>query len=415
MCSYYGSSPSDLYHHNDYEVRILTQVMSMLARETHSVRQIRIVTRAASAIAQGYAICYLYDESLSILRPLAIIAMTEVAPDTKFASESNIMSVPECLPLSVTHCFPGIAALQKIIVNTRNLPPIPDLHHDLNKESEILGITPLGAIAYPCVYRDKVVGVLEVIWGESPKAFSDNIDSVLIALSTQIAFILAIDASIQKTLSLQNQIALAHENEYDQFTQELHNGPIQDITQTLSQLETIDRQIMTHLEDSRESIRQLYADLTHTQRKLGSMFFALRPILLETEGLCGSLHYLVERYRPISSTTIILACEISDTLLPKYETSIYAIIREALHNTIKYAKARQCIIQLRQYERTIIGVVRDDGIGFDADEMLANYPRGQSWGLLNIYDQARMMSAQITIHARPGQGTSIEFTIPLAE
>jgi signal transduction histidine kinase len=91
------------------------------------------------------------------------------------------------------------------------------------------------------------------------------------------------------------------------------------------------------------------------------------------------------------------------------EESLYRIAQEALHNVVKHANARHARIVLKRAGRELRLVVEDDGIGFDP--RLA--PRGHL-GLVGMRQRAERMGGDLDIAPRPGGGSRVRVSLPLA-
>jgi signal transduction histidine kinase len=84
----------------------------------------------------------------------------------------------------------------------------------------------------------------------------------------------------------------------------------------------------------------------------------------------------------------------------------YRIVQELLQNSIKYAKANEILVQITQNDGQITLLVEDDGAGFD----MQTISRGM--GINNIEHRTQFLKGEVSIHAKPGEGTSIMVTVP---
>ena len=82
--------------------------------------------------------------------------------------------------------------------------------------------------------------------------------------------------------------------------------------------------------------------------------------------------------------------------------SIYRIIQELLHNTIKHAKANEILIQLNKEDDELVIQYEDDGKGFD----IVNLQR-KGMGLENIKSRVNYLKGEISFDAKEGEGTSV--------
>lgn len=88
---------------------------------------------------------------------------------------------------------------------------------------------------------------------------------------------------------------------------------------------------------------------------------------------------------------------------------IFRIVQESLTNISRYAKARQVDITMEQHDNQLFLQVRDNGQGFG----LADVASKKTYGLLGMRERALALGGKLEINSAPGQGTTIEVTIPL--
>lgn len=86
---------------------------------------------------------------------------------------------------------------------------------------------------------------------------------------------------------------------------------------------------------------------------------------------------------------------------------LYYIIREALDNIVKYAKAKKILVQLMKYDDEIHLLIEDDGIGFDINEKKNEGGNG----LRNMSLRIAWLNGTIDLYT--DDGTSITINIPL--
>lgn len=90
---------------------------------------------------------------------------------------------------------------------------------------------------------------------------------------------------------------------------------------------------------------------------------------------------------------------------------ILLIVREAVSNAVRHARASEIRITLVRDERGINLSIVDDGIGFDPDER-PQTAAGEHLGLDNMRRRADSLGGHLSIHSEPGHGTEILLRIP---
>jgi signal transduction histidine kinase len=84
------------------------------------------------------------------------------------------------------------------------------------------------------------------------------------------------------------------------------------------------------------------------------------------------------------------------------QVATYRICQEALNNILKHAGASKVEIFLHQEENAIEVRIRDDGQGFDPEQI----PSGH-YGLSMMRERAEGVGAQLSITSQPSQGTEL--------
>ena len=100
------------------------------------------------------------------------------------------------------------------------------------------------------------------------------------------------------------------------------------------------------------------------------------------------------------------------------EEALYRIVREALHNVIKHARATEAVVRVRSTRDAVIVTVRDDGVGFTIDARTTTSGRFRAaygLGLLSMRERASEHGGACRIESEPGRGTLVEITLPLAD
>lgn len=136
----------------------------------------------------------------------------------------------------------------------------------------------------------------------------------------------------------------------------------------------------------------------------------LRPTLLDNLGICAALRWQCEEFAKRTGCPCSDQCPDAE-VQPTSEQSvaIYRIVQEALTNIAKYAKAKSVRVELFLEEDHWHLRVRDDGVGMDPEKQ--HHPT--SHGLISIRERVRALGGHVSVKGRPGDGTSIEISLPV--
>ena len=100
---------------------------------------------------------------------------------------------------------------------------------------------------------------------------------------------------------------------------------------------------------------------------------------------------------------------------PEVESTIFAIVEEAVNNARKYSQADTVSVRMSPYEGVYVTTVRDSGVGFDLKAVESNYDERGSLGLLNMRERAELLGGKLEIETRPGFGTIVTLVVPLPD
>lgn len=87
--------------------------------------------------------------------------------------------------------------------------------------------------------------------------------------------------------------------------------------------------------------------------------------------------------------------------------NIYLILKECLHNSVKYAQGNNIEIKVSRKNRKVFISYSDDGIGFNQDQV--NALNGN--GLMNMRKRSEEINAELKINSMPGKGMSLELVV----
>jgi signal transduction histidine kinase len=135
----------------------------------------------------------------------------------------------------------------------------------------------------------------------------------------------------------------------------------------------------------------------------------LRPSSLDNLGLQRTMEIQCSEFA--RRAEIRVQAEIGDVELdPEGALALYRVAQEALTNVAKYAQASEVRVSLECAEGQARLRVQDNGRGFEPTDV-----RARSHGLAGMRFRMRSCGGALAVHAAPGQGTTIEATLPVAD
>lgn len=162
------------------------------------------------------------------------------------------------------------------------------------------------------------------------------------------------------------------------------------------------------------SFHNLISTLEEAISELKDISYSLKPKMLEEMGLGIALKHLINK---VSEETgmrgEITVIDDEIRLDNKLEISFYRIAQEAINNILKYSFATNFSLQLLITKNIIRIIVSDNGIGFEADQILFGKKSSPGMGLLNIKERVESFHGKFKIDSAPGKGTMLVAEIPL--
>jgi two-component system, NarL family, sensor histidine kinase DegS len=211
---------------------------------------------------------------------------------------------------------------------------------------------------------------------------------------------------------IQMRIVEAQEAERSRLAQEIHDGPAQVLSNSIFQVEYIERILPG---DPRLAATELGILRELLRRDLGNLrafITQLRPPMLDELGLDGAIMETVEHVNALTGLTIATDLAGSSTELDDRERTVaLRVAQEALQNVRKHASANHVTVSTSLDGDSWTLEVRDDGRGFDAATVAA---RGRSnFGLQFMRERAELIGARLDIRSRPDGGTVVRLAIPI--
>ena len=193
---------------------------------------------------------------------------------------------------------------------------------------------------------------------------------------------------------------------------ELHDDTVQVLTAAMLSLDRISRldtdPAVAALVDE---VRSMIATATERTRLLT---FELRPPRLAGEGLTHAVSDLAEQAGRDTGTQFDV--DIGDLRYAfVVEEIAYRTFQELISNVRKHSGATAAAVALSPRGGVLVGLVSDNGRGFDVDRALAAARSRMHMGLAAMEERLSLAGGSVSIQSRPGTGTKVEFRLPLAQ
>jgi signal transduction histidine kinase len=233
--------------------------------------------------------------------------------------------------------------------------------------------------------------------------------------------VIAINAMLSRlenrTLELQaisERAILAQEEERVRIARGLHDETAQSISMLIIHLEQIERLLPEGnpaLQQRMIDVRQLATRLLEDLRKV---IWNLRPSILDDLGLIPAIRWYARSNLGELGVQVNFGTEDESMRLPPHiETMLFRITQEAMSNILRHAEARVVDIWLGQKNDTVFLEIRDDGRGFDMEQISGQALSRKQLGLLGIQERVSLVGGDVKIDSAPGIGTRLYISVPI--
>ena len=247
----------------------------------------------------------------------------------------------------------------------------------------------------PLAVKGRIIGGVGVAH-EKQNYFTPHHADLALSVANQAA-ITMINAELsghaQELAVLEERQRLAR-NLHDAVNQSLFSAGL--IAEVLPRLWDRDQQ------EARRSLEDLRRLTRGAMAEMRALLAELRPSTLTDSDLGDLLRLLGNALEGRTSLPVAVTVSGEFILPAKVQVAFYRICQETLNNVAKHSKASQVEINLKQEEAVIEMRIRDDGKGFDTEQVFSGH-----YGLGMMRERAEAAGAQLTVMSQVGHGTEL--------
>jgi two-component system, NarL family, sensor kinase len=206
------------------------------------------------------------------------------------------------------------------------------------------------------------------------------------------------------------QVIEAQEIERRRLAGDIHDGISQRLVTLSYRLDAASRAVRDNAGMAAEQLGMARELVDLTLQEARAAISGLRPPVLDDLGLAGGLASLAR-----SIPQVEIGVDLADRRLPDHiEIAIYRIAQECLQNVVKHARATNASLTFSVSDDVARLEIVDNGVGFDTFEHPLGGDEMGGYGLLSMAERAEIVGGRLNIRSRPGAGTAVTATIPLA-
>lgn len=327
-----------------------------------------------------------------------------------FLLEENSQSPPqERLFLKAYHGMPAEAVQRMAVIS--EIPPflrevlssgearqIADIRQEANISETTRQLGAYSLLVLPLRIEDKALGMICLTRAAGEIYRPDEITRLMV-IADEIATFIYSDR--QRHLN----IALA---ERQRLVRDLHDSLSAKLYGVLTLTEAAQAGLEAgHADMPARVLTRIGEQARQALKEMRLFLHELEPLDLERQGLATAL---AQRLSAVEGRADIRTRLLIDekVILPlQTQVALYFIAQEALNNALRHANARSVTVRLQKRRDRLVFEVRDDGCGFDQQQV-----GNGGHGLRNMRERAEKIGARLTVDSQPGRGTTVRVLLP---
>ena len=260
-------------------------------------------------------------------------------------------------------------------------------------------------LGVPIEIGGRPIGDLYLTDKRDAAEFSED-DERVVELFARHAGIAIEHARLHERLAAMRVVA-----ERERIGRDLHDGVIQGLYAVGLGLEEAAEIVASDPERAGQLVDTSIDAIHRSIAEIREFISGLRPSMAGASVATG-IAALVDGLRLTTTIEVDATVELSPPELSAIPSEarheLLHIVREALSNIARHARATQASVTLRPAPGGLRLEVADNGIGFDP----ALVAPGRHHGLVNLRDRAAAAGARLEIDSRPGEGTRLILHVP---
>lgn len=197
------------------------------------------------------------------------------------------------------------------------------------------------------------------------------------------------------------------------ISQEIHDGPIQDLIALTYYLNSL-RSVVRTAEDLDE-LRDASQNARNIIQNLRELCGNLRPPTLSNFGLEKSIRSHLSSVQKTHPDLNIRARLMSDggALPERTRLALFRIYQNSISNSLRHAQAKTINVDFRIENGVVKLSIQDDGQGFQMPKRWVNLAREGHYGLVGMRERVEALGGTLTIQSGKGKGTVVQVKVPV--
>ena len=207
---------------------------------------------------------------------------------------------------------------------------------------------------------------------------------------------------------------LASQSERARLARDMHDS----LAKTVSGMGFAALALARHIErdpaTAADEARRLAEDARQATREAREIIVGLRADAGEQLPLAAALQAEARRWGAAAGAVEVeLMVEEVGELHPVAGRELEWILREALGNVERHARATKVTVRLRMLGGRAVLTVADDGAGFEVPDELKELAQGRHFGVTGMRERALLAGGDLSVESAPGEGCVLSVWMPV--
>jgi PAS domain S-box-containing protein len=227
---------------------------------------------------------------------------------------------------------------------------------------------------------------------------------------------------ITEQKKLQAELAETHRRLFDSIeaerinlSQELHDGPIQELYGVVFSLTSLENNTSFTLKnDDNNHLTEAKDSINRTVQILRSICGELRPPSLIHFGLKKAIQSHIKNISDVHpELNITLELDNDGRKIPDHiQLSLFRVYQNSISNIVRHAEAKNVNIRFIIDDIQVLLEISDDGCGFVVPEKWVDLARAGHFGLVGTAERVEAIGGTLDVQSGPGKGTTVRVSVP---
>lgn len=206
----------------------------------------------------------------------------------------------------------------------------------------------------------------------------------------------------------------SQEQDRKKISREIHDGIAQTMSNVIIKAEVCNRLADVDIVKTKNELNNLKILTREALQDVRRIIYDLRPMSLDDLGIIPTLERHIKKIS--TENNIIITFNIKGNIrkLQSFiDVALFRITQEALNNVIKHANAKRVEINLIFSDKYIELFIKDDGKGFDYENINTNINSDSGYGISGMKERINLLGGDFKIKSQTNEGTTCRVRVEI--